>query len=145
MAALGCFRAVCLLHAAIDCVSGCLMIFFLWELAEFGHGKTTSSKILGSTPYDQLLIATSESLVGMLLLVIGLLLFMVSFVKDRDFQTFFAKGCIVIHGLMVVWRLAFEIRVEELAGDSIRQMIGDCLLGSSWIFFLIWNWREKYD
>ncbi|KAJ7299755.1 hypothetical protein O6H91_16G033500 [Diphasiastrum complanatum] len=140
-----CFRLVCFLHALIYLTSGSLMIFFLREFANVGHGKDTSSKILGSTPHDQLVISVSESLVGLLLLIIGFLLFMVSFVKDREFQTFFAGGCIGIHCLVVVWRLVFERRVEALARDSIRQVVGDIGLATSWVFFLLWSWREKYD
>lgn len=140
-----CFRVVCLLHSCIDVVSGSLMMFFLKEMATFGHGKEVSTKLLGSTPQDQLLIKTSEALVGFCLVIIGILLFMVSFVKDRDFQSFFAKGCVLIHALMVAWRFSFERKIALFAWDWQRQVIGDFLLATSWVFCLVWNWREKYD
>lgn len=120
-------------------------MFYLSEITGIGHSKETAGKLLGSTPHDQLLINISEALVGMLLVAIGVLLFMVSFVKDRDFHTFFAKGCILIHALMVVWRFYFERRVVELARDWPRQVVGDIILSLSWVFFLVFNWREKYD
>eukprot|EP00252_Welwitschia_mirabilis_P011376 TRINITY_DN2558_c0_g2_i1.p1 TRINITY_DN2558_c0_g2~~TRINITY_DN2558_c0_g2_i1.p1 ORF type:complete len:122 (+),score=14.36 TRINITY_DN2558_c0_g2_i1:298-663(+) len=121
------------------------MMFFWREINVFGHGVETANKLLGSTQHDQILIQTSDSLVGMLLCVIGIMLFMVSFVKDREFQGFFAKGCIVLHTLMVLWRLYFERKVEILARDWPRQIAGDIILSLSWVFFLLYNWREKYD
>lgn len=126
-------------------VSGSLIMFFLSEMATVGLGKETASKLLGSTPHDELLIKTSEALVGICYVIIGILLFMVAFVKDTEFQSFFAKGCVLIHVLMAAWRLFFERRVEDFAWDWPRQVVGDFLLAMSWVFFLMWHWREKYD
>lgn len=140
-----CFSLVCLLHSVTAVVSGCLMMFFWREVSIFGHGKETASKLLGSTPHDQLLIQTSDSLAGMLLFSVGVMLFMVSFVRDREFQSFFAKGCIVLHTLMALWRFYFARRVEDLARDWPRQVVGDIIMSLSWVFFLVYNWREKYD
>ncbi|MCO5559259.1 hypothetical protein L7F22_012854 [Adiantum nelumboides] len=139
------FRVICLLHSCIDVVFGSLIMFFLSDMAAVGLGKETASKLLGSTPHDQLLIKTSEALVGVCYVFIGILLFMVAFVKDRDFQSFFAKGCVLMHVLMAAWRLFFERKIEDFARDWPRQIVGDCLLGMSWVFFLVRNWREKYD
>lgn len=86
-----CFTLICLLQSVIAVVSGSLMMFFWREVSIFGHGKETASKLLGSTPHDQLLIQTSDSLAGMLLFSIGIMLFMVSFVRDREFQSFFCE------------------------------------------------------
>lgn len=140
-----CFTLICLLQSVIAVVSGSLMMFFWREVSIFGHGKETASKLLGSTPHDQLLIQTSDSLAGMLLFSIGIMLFMVSFVRDREFQSFFAKGCIVLHTLMALWRFYFARRVEDLARDWPRQVVGDIIMSLSWVFFLVYNWREKYD
>lgn len=139
------FSLVCLLYSVIAMISGSLMMFYWREIHIFGHGMETASKLLGSTTHDQLLIQTSDSLAGMLLFVIGILLFMVSFVKDREFQSFFAKGCIFLHVLMAMWRFYFERRVEDLARDWPRQVVGDIIMSLSWVFFLVYTWREKYD
>lgn len=139
------FFTICLLHSLASLTSGLLMIFYLNEISIFCHGIDTSTKILGSTPHDQLLIQTSDSFAGLLLCVIGVFLFMVSFVKDREFQGFFAKGCVLVHVSVAVWRFYFERRVEDLAKDWPRQVVGDILLGISWVFFLVYSWREKYD
>ncbi|PIA36683.1 hypothetical protein AQUCO_03300115v1 [Aquilegia coerulea] len=139
------FFLICLLHSLIALTSGILIMFYLQEISVFGHGNETSSKILGSTPHDQLLIQTSESLTGLLLCVIGLLLFMVSFVKDGKFQSFFAKGCVVIHVCIAVWRIFIERKIEDLARDWPKQVVGDIALALSWVFFLVYSWREKYD
>lgn len=67
-------------------------MFYLKEMYVIGHGVETAQKLTGSTPHDQLLIQISNSFAGLLLFVVGFLLFMVAFVKDAEFQSFFAKG-----------------------------------------------------
>lgn len=120
-------------------------MFYLNEISVFGHGPETARKLQGSTAHDQLLIQISDSFAGLLLFAIGFLLFMVSFVKDHDFQTFFAKGCILLHVFMALWRIFFERHLEDLALDWPRQLVGDVVLSLSWLFFLVYSWREKYD
>lgn len=139
------FFTICILHSLIATTSGALIMFYLNEISVLGHGIETARKLLGSTPHDQLVIKTSDSFVGLLLCVIGLLLFMVSFVKDREFQGFFAKGCILLHVAMGLWRVYFERKLEDLAYDWPRQLVGDFVLALSWVFFLVNSWREKYD
>ncbi|XP_060188339.1 uncharacterized protein LOC132617362 [Lycium barbarum] len=139
------FFIICVLHSLIATISGVLIMFYLNEISVFGHGIETTKKLLGSTPHDQLVIKTSDSFVGLLLCVIGLLLFMVSFVKEREFQSFFAKGCIFLHVAMGLWRVCFERKVEDLAYDWPKQLVGDFVLALSWVFFLVNSWREKYD
>lgn len=139
------FFIICTLHSVIAITCGALIMFYLNEISAFGHGTETAKKILGSTPHDQLLIQISDSFAGLLLFVIGFLLFMVAFVKDRDFQSFFAKGLILIHVLVALWRVYFERKLEDLAHDWPRQLIGDFALALSWVFFLVYSWREKYD
>ncbi|CAN4103324.1 unnamed protein product [Withania somnifera] len=139
------FFIICILHSLIATTSGALIMFYLNEISVLGHGIETARKLLGSTPHDQLVIKTSDSFVGLLLCVIGLLLFMVSFVKDREFHSFFAKGCILVHAAMGLWRVFFERKLEDLAYDWPRQLVGDFVLALSWVFFLVSSWREKYD
>ncbi|XP_052183688.1 uncharacterized protein LOC127795819 [Diospyros lotus] len=143
--ALSLFVVVCILHSAIALTTGVLMVFFMEEIYTFTHGTVAAKKMLGSTPEAQLLIRTSDSFSGLLLFAIGLLLFMVAFVKDRDFQSFFAKGCVLLHVSMAIWRFNFERRVEDLAWDWLRQIVGDILLALSWVFFLVYSWKVKYD
>lgn len=139
------FPIICALHSLIATTCGSLIMFYLKEIYVLGHGAETAKKLSGSTPHDQLLIQTSNSFAGLLLFVVGLLLFMVAFVKDKEFQSFFAKGCVLLHVSTAVWRVCFERRVEVLAWDWPRQVIGDFLLAFSWILFLVSIWREKYD
>uniref|UniRef100_A0A7N0R949 DUF7865 domain-containing protein n=1 Tax=Kalanchoe fedtschenkoi TaxID=63787 RepID=A0A7N0R949_KALFE len=139
------FTIICLLHSAIALTCGSLMMFYMKEVYTFGHGIETATKLLGSTPHDQLLIRTSDSFSGLLLFAIGFLLFMVAFVRDAEWQSFFAKGCILLHASMAVWRFYFERRLEDLAWDWLRQTLGDAVLGLSWVFFLLYTWKDKYD
>ncbi|KAJ6878100.1 hypothetical protein NC651_030750 [Populus alba x Populus x berolinensis] len=74
-------------------------MFYLREISVVGHGTETAQKLLGSTPHDQLLIQISNSFAGLLLFVVGFLVFMVAFVKDREFQNFFAKGLRIWPGI----------------------------------------------
>ncbi|KAL4190633.1 hypothetical protein AMTRI_Chr07g25720 [Amborella trichopoda] len=118
------FSVFCLLHSAIAVTCGALMLFYLYEISVFGYGSETASN------------QTAESFSGLLLFGIGFVLFMVSFVKDREFQSFFAKGCILLHALMAFWRVYFERRLEGLARDWSRQVVGDLILGVSWVLIL---------
>ncbi|KAL7262143.1 hypothetical protein ACSBR1_000509 [Camellia fascicularis] len=111
------FFTICMLHSAITLTYGALIMFYLKEISIFGHGTETTQKLMGSTPHDQLLIQISDSFAGLLLFVIGLLLFMVAFVEDRAFQSFFAKGCVLFHVSMALWRVYFERRLDDLARD----------------------------
>ncbi|KAF4363868.1 hypothetical protein F8388_000533 [Cannabis sativa] len=126
------FSVICVLHSMIAITSGALMMFYMKEIYSLGHGKEIAIKLMGSTPHDQLLIRTSDSFSGLLLITIGFLLLMVSLVRDKEFQSFFAKGCTILHVLMGLWRFYFERRVEDLAWDWIRQTLGDVVLALSW-------------
>ena len=141
------FFILCILHSMIALICGFSIMFCPYEISSFGHGSETARKLLGFglNPHDQLLIQISDSFVGLLLFVIGFLLFMVAFIKDEDFQSFFAKGCIVLHFAMGLWRVKFERRLEDLANDWPRQLVGDFVLALSWVFFLVYSWNEKYD
>lgn len=143
MSSSGAFVVICLLHSVIALTSGALMMFKMKEIYTLTHGAETATKLLGSNPHDQLLIRTSDSFSGLLLFAIGFLIFMVSFVKDKEFQSFFAKGCVVLLIFMASWRVYFERRVEYLAWDWLRKTVGDVLLALSWVFFLVYSWREK--
>ncbi|KAK0599950.1 hypothetical protein LWI29_010114 [Acer saccharum] len=139
------FFLICILHSIIALTSGALMMLYTKEISVFVHGIEVASKLQGSTPHDQLLIQTSDSFSGLLLFAIGFLLFMVSFVKDREFQSFFSRGCVLLHVSMAVWRVSFERKLADLALDWPRQAVGDIALALSWVFFLVYSWREKYD
>ncbi|MCD7464278.1 hypothetical protein HAX54_052378 [Datura stramonium] len=140
------FFLLCILHSMVALTSGALMIFYSNEVFIFSHGIERASKLLGSTPHDQLIIQTSDSFSGLLLFAIGLFLFMVAFVKDREFHGFFAKGCVLLHIAMAIWRIYFERKLEEdLGRDWLRLVVADIALGLSWVFFLVYSWREKYD
>ncbi|CAM8946983.1 unnamed protein product [Rhodiola kirilowii] len=101
------------------------MMFYTQEISAFTHGRVTASRLIGSTPHDQLLIQISDSFSGLLLFAIGLLLLMAAFVKDGEFHGFFAKGRVALHVMMAVWRVYFVRSLEDLAGDLPRQKLSD--------------------
>ncbi|KAL4391790.1 hypothetical protein HN51_013241 [Arachis hypogaea] len=73
-------------------------------------------------------IKTSDSFFGVLLVTIVFILFRVSFVKDKDFQAFFAEGCTLLCIVMAFWRASFEREVKDFACDWLHQSIRDALL-----------------
>ncbi|KAL8472760.1 hypothetical protein ACS0TY_029835 [Phlomoides rotata] len=75
---------------------GAMMMYYRDGWFVFYLGKDHASLLLGSSPHDQLLIRTLDSSSGLLLFVVGFLLFMVAFVKDREFHSFFARVIYVI-------------------------------------------------
>lgn len=139
------FVTICMLHSLAAITCGSLIMFYLKEISVLGHGVEIAGKLSGSTPHDKLLIEISNSFAGLLLFVVGFLLFMVAFVKDNEFQSFFAKGCALLHVSMALWRVTFERKLEDLAWDWPRRLIGDLVLALSWFFFLVYTWGEKYD
>ncbi|KAF8049283.1 hypothetical protein N665_2250s0007 [Sinapis alba] len=138
------FRVICILHSVIALTSGTLMMFYTEKASIFGPGSEIASKLKGSTPHDELLIQISQSFSGLLLFAIGLVLFMVSFVKDREFHSFFAGGSVILYVLMASWRVLFEWKIEDLAYEWPKQALGDIALGISWVFFLVYSWRENF-
>ncbi|KAL7209588.1 hypothetical protein ACSBR1_031194 [Camellia fascicularis] len=44
-----------------------------------------------------------------------------------------------------IWRVYFERKLEILGHDWLRQIVEDIVLAFSWVFFLVYSWREKYD
>ncbi|KAJ6360848.1 hypothetical protein OIU77_004799 [Salix suchowensis] len=140
------FFIICILHSAIAITSGSLIMIYLEEISVVGHGTETAQKLLGSTPDDRSLIQILHFLCGFASVCSwAFWCFMVAFVKDREFQSFFAKGCALLHVSMALWRFYFERRVEDLAWDWPKQVAGDFVLALSWVFFIVYTWREKYD
>ncbi|XP_051125162.1 uncharacterized protein LOC127247375 [Andrographis paniculata] len=130
----GGFFLMCMIHSAVALISGGLMMFY-----------TDEALAVGSTAHDRLLIRTSESFSGLLLSGVGVVLFMVAFVKDGQFQSFFAKGCAGLHVAVAIWRFCCQREVEVLAGDWLRLAGGDIALGASWVLFLVHSWTDTYD
>ncbi|KAK4778525.1 hypothetical protein SAY86_006053 [Trapa natans] len=131
------FFLICAVHSLVAITCGALMMFYSSEVSAI--------KVRGSTSHDQLLIRTSDSFSGLLLVAIGFMLIMVGFVNDRGFQDFFARGCVILHLSTAVWRFYFEKKVDDLAQEWPKKVVGDIALAASWFFFLVYSWREKYD
>ncbi|XP_031249767.1 uncharacterized protein LOC116107616 [Pistacia vera] len=64
-----------------------------------------------------------------------------TFVKDREFQSFFAKGCVLLHVSVAVWRVYFGRALEDLAHDLPRQVVG--ILHYSFMDFLSCVFMER--
>lgn len=87
MTAWSLFRVVCLFHAIVDLLGGSFMVFSLGTLSRIAHGEEVTKKLhLTDTDNKSQLIQTSESLVGMMLIFIAILLYMVSHLEQPAFQ-----------------------------------------------------------
>ncbi|KAG8502583.1 hypothetical protein CXB51_000002 [Gossypium anomalum] len=131
------FFILCMLHSMVAITCGALMVFYTKEVSVFGHGHEIASKLQGSTPHDQLLIQTSQSFSGLLLFTIGLVLFMVAFVEDREFQSFFAKGCVLFGGFV----LKESLKILPISG--LGKLLGiSCCLFLGFCFLLVHGGRS---
>ncbi|KAK9906956.1 hypothetical protein M0R45_002571 [Rubus argutus] len=122
------FFVICLLHSVIAITCGAFMMFYMTEVYTFGHGIETAQKLLGSTPHDQLLIRTSDSFSGLLLFAIG----------------FFTADGVVREGSRVPELLRQGVHAPPCFHGTL-ETVGDVVLALSWVFFLVYSWREKYD
>jgi len=130
------FSTLCITHGIIDFLTGISILSNFEGAATFIHGKEYADLLLGSTPHDQLSIRTSETLVGILLLDIALILGIISTVKDSTFQKRFCYTALITHGLMINWRYFYASKVPALANDWKNQCVGDIIMGSSWLYYL---------
>ncbi|GMH12095.1 hypothetical protein Nepgr_013936 [Nepenthes gracilis] len=97
-----CSLVVYVLHSMVAPACVLLTMFCENEISVFIHGIETARKQVGSTWHDQLLIQVSDFFAELLHVAIGSLLLVVAFVNDREFQGFFANGCIVLHVSMAL-------------------------------------------
>ncbi|KAL9669012.1 hypothetical protein QQ045_006553 [Rhodiola kirilowii] len=65
-------------------------------------------------------------------------------VRLADDVPLHAKGRVLLHVSMAVWRVCFERRLEDLAWNWLRQTLGDAVLALSCVFFLLYTWKDKY-
>ncbi|CAF2412230.1 unnamed protein product [Rotaria sp. Silwood2] len=134
------FRIVCLFHAFIDVFMGSFMVLSVNTLARLTHGEEVTEKLhLTDEDEKSQLIHTSESLVGMMLIFIAILLYMISHLEQIEFQRYFSKGCILIHLLLATWRIFVESRVQALQKDLKGQIFTDLIFAAIWMTVLIFN------
>lgn len=119
------------------------MLLALDSTARLAHGDDVADQLIGSSTEKKspevLNLRSSESLVGVLLVDIGLILGVVATVKDPKFQRNFACVALGTHALMALWRVRVESKLPALKKDWKGQLVGDALMASSWCAFL---WQQ---
>ena len=81
------FRVICLFHAFVNVLMGSFMVLSVSTLSRWIHGDEVAEKLhLTDEDEKSQLIKTSESLVGMMLIFIAILLYMVSHLQQIEFQ-----------------------------------------------------------
>ncbi|CAF0938249.1 unnamed protein product [Adineta steineri] len=137
------FRIICLFHACINVMMGSSMVLSISTVSRLAHVEEVTKKLhLTDDDEKSRLIQTSESLVGMMLIFIGILLYMISYLEDIAFQRYFSKGCILIHVLLASWRIFVEAQVQTLQKDVKGQIIMDLIFAGTWLTILF---RNRYQ
>ena len=81
------FRRICLLHTCVNALTGALMVLSVNTLSRWIHGPEVTDRMhLADKEEKSQLIQTSESLVGMMLIIVAILLHMVSYLQKVAFQ-----------------------------------------------------------
>jgi hypothetical protein len=136
------FSALCRTHAALDLALGAAMVLALDKTAEAAHGKEAAEAVFGGTANkaaDKVALRVSESLAGVLLIDIGLLLGIIATAKDRAFQRNVCYAALSTYALMAAFRLTKQSQVEALRKDVPGQLVGDAVMAASWAW---WLWKN---
>lgn len=128
---------LCLTHAALDLITGAAMLFGLDKATEVAHGKDAKEELIGTSAEDKIALRTSESLVGLLLVDVALLLAVSSTSSDETFRRRFCMAALGTHGLMASWRLTKQRQVAAVRSAIPAQLAGDAILASSWMWYLL--------
>ena len=136
------FSTLCRIHAGIDILSGAAMIMDLDKTAKAVHGEEIAKDLIGDaasakTSEEVSKVRITESLVGVLLVDIGLILGVVATAKRSSFQRNFASVALGTHALMAFWRYKFESKVPSLKDAWKKQLFGDAVMASTWAGFLL--------
>ncbi|KAH7298482.1 hypothetical protein KP509_25G045900 [Ceratopteris richardii] len=134
------FLVMCLLHSGIAILVGMHIVFnpgaeSMW-IRFPSHVSSSFQDVFNSgaeAMWSGASFRANEALIGVLFLVIGLLLFTVAFVKDLDFHCFFAKGCMLAYGLIVLRSLWCQNKITV----GPWTFLGPLFLGASWVVFLL--------
>ncbi|CAF3603589.1 unnamed protein product [Adineta steineri] len=106
------FRIICLFHACINVVMGSFMVLSISTISRLIHDEEVTKKLhLTDEDEKSRLIQTSESL----------------------------DGCILIHVLLVSWRIFVEAQVQTLQKDVKGQIIMDLIFAATWSSVLFLN------
>ncbi len=81
-------------------------------------------------------LEVAESLVGLLLVDIGIFRCVLSTSADTNLQQLTRKAALGIHAAMISWRLLFQQQVEAVRKDMFGQIVGDMIMASTWGFYL---------
>jgi hypothetical protein len=79
----------------------------------------------------------AQALVAILLLVIALLVVASSFSKEEMLKRRYCKIAVVIHGLMMFYRVKNQSQLSVLKNDTQGQLVGDVVFAGSWLMCLL--------
>lgn len=132
------FAHLCRFHAGIDFLTGCSLLLNTHATAKMIHGEAAANNLFGENGNDKnkLELKVAESLVGLLLVDIGIFLCVLSTSADKNLQQLTCKAALGIHAAMISWRLLFQQQVEAVRKDMHGQIFGDLIMASTWGFYL---------
>lgn len=130
------FAYLCRVHAGLDVLAGAA-ILFNWNLINKKPLDNTARELFSEKSDDKITVRASESLVGLLLVDVGLLLGLLSYTDNAQLKTLTCKTAVGIHGLMIGWRLWFQHQIMPVNVDFGKQVLGDLAMAATWILYLV--------
>ena len=143
------FSNLCRLHAGIDILTGSAILYSVNKMATYVHGDKASELLFGKDGEEGGLISqnllnmrVTESLVGLLLVDVGILLTVISTTTSRELQEVTCKAALGMHALMISWRLLYQRKVEAVRKEIPGQIIADVVMASTWAAYLFTQKKE---
>jgi hypothetical protein len=135
------FSTLCRFHAGVDLLLGAATLASVDKAAAALHGDDIAARLVGdaaTAAADERVAAVraSESLVGLLLVDLGLVLGVVATAREARLQRNFAAVAAGTHALTALWRWRVASCLPALHDQWRGQLVGDLLLGGTWLGFL---------
>jgi hypothetical protein len=138
------FSTLCLIHACINAFLGMAVLYNVDMLSNVLHGEKYTKELFGGDkkgPQDSVKAAlrVSESLVGFLMVDVGILIGIISRIKDKELQNLTCVAAVSVHFAFIIWRLLILRRIEAIRHEIPKQIASDIIMASTWLAFLIYN------
>lgn len=131
------FAYLCRVHAGLDVLAGAAILFNWNAIADKSPQNKTAKVLFSEKSDDRVAVRASESLVGLLLVDVGLLLGLLSYTESAQLKTLTCRTAVGIHGLMIGWRLWFQHQIIPVNANFGKQILGDMAMAATWILYLV--------
>ncbi len=132
------FSNVCRFYGGMDFILGVGILWNTHAVAKLMHNEETADKLFSGNSEDKVAIRVGESLVGLLLVDIGILLNVMATSTSKEFQKLTYQAALVTHGLMLGWRFLYQTQLEAVRKEIPSQAFSDLVMSSTWAI-LLWK------